>query len=64
MTVALLIVLALAVAFAAFQFSEARRWRETAAEVREENRRKSAELEEAKMTALQQAAESNKNREA
>jgi DNA recombination protein RmuC len=63
MTVALLIVLALAVAFAAFQFSEARRWRETAAEVREENRRKSAELEEAKMTALQQAAESNKNRE-
>ena len=63
MIVALLIVLALAVGFAAFQFSEARRWRETAAEAREENRRKAAELEEAKMTAFQQTAESNKNRE-
>ena len=63
MIVALLAVLALAVAFAAFQFSEARRWRETAAEARDENRRKAAELEEAKMAAFQQAAESNKNRD-
>ncbi len=63
MIVALLIVFALTIGFAAFQFSEARRWRETAAETREENRRKTAELEEAKMTALQQAAESKKNRE-
>ena len=63
MIVALLIVLIVAVGFAAFQFSEAKRWRETAADARAENQRKSAELEEAKITALQHAAESCKNRE-
>jgi DNA recombination protein RmuC len=63
MTVALLLLFALAVGFAAFQFSEAKRWRETAAETRAENQRKTAELEEAKTAAFRHSAESTKNRE-
>lgn len=63
MTIALLIFLILTVGFAAYQFSAARRWREAAAEAREENHQKQAELEEAKAFAIRQSAESNKNRE-
>lgn len=63
MTIALLIFLILAVGFAAYQFSAARRWREEAAEARGENHRKQAELEEAKAFAIRQSAESSKNRE-
>lgn len=63
MTIALLIVLILAVGFAAYQFSAARRWREAAAEARGENHQKQSELEEAKASAIRQSAESSKNRE-
>lgn len=59
----LLLFLVLTIAFAAFQLSEAKRWRETAAEARAENERQKTELEEAKRNAMQQAAESGKNRE-
>lgn len=63
MTITLVIVIVLAVGFAAYQFSEAKRWRETAAEARTENQRNEAELEEARATAIRQSAESSKNRE-
>lgn len=63
MIVTLLVLVVLAVGFATYQFSEAKRWRESAAEARVENQRKQAELEKAKTAAIQQSAESSKNRE-
>ncbi|HEY7302857.1 MAG TPA: DNA recombination protein RmuC [Bryobacteraceae bacterium] len=59
----LILCLLLAVAFAAFQFSQARQWREAANEARAENERQRAELEQANRAAIQHAAESSKNRE-
>src|SRR6185437_7201980 len=59
----LLVCFVIAVAFAAYQFSAANRWRQTAAQAREENQRQRAELEQANRTAIQQAAESAGNRE-
>lgn len=52
-----------AVGFAAYQLSEARRWRHTAEEEREENEARREELEEARRTAIQQEAETAKHRE-
>lgn len=59
----LLLCLLSAVGFAAYQFSEAKRWRESAADTREENQRQRAELEQANRTAIQQAGESAASRE-
>jgi DNA recombination protein RmuC len=59
----LLVALFAAVSIAAYQLSEAKRWRQTAAEAREQGERQSAALEEAKRAALQNQAESAKNRE-
>ncbi len=59
----LLLCLVTAVGFAAYQFSEAKRWRQTAAQAREDNQVQRAELEQANRSAIQNAAESNKNRE-
>src|SRR6185437_1104446 len=61
--VLLLLCLVTAVGFAAYQFSEAARWRETAVQTREESHAQRAELEEANRSAMQHAAESTKNRE-
>jgi DNA recombination protein RmuC len=59
----LLICLLIAVGFAAYQLSEAKRWREAAAEAREQQERQRAELENAKRAAIQHETESAKNRE-
>jgi DNA recombination protein RmuC len=59
----LLLCLFVAVGFASYQLSEAKRWREAAAEAREQQQRESAELEDAKRAAIQYAAESAKNKE-
>ena len=59
----LLTLLFAAACFAAYQLSEAKRWRQTAAESREEAERQGRALEDAKRTALQSEAESAKNRE-
>jgi DNA recombination protein RmuC len=62
--VALLFVcLFVAVGFATYQLSQAKRWREAAAEACEQQQRQSAELEDAKRAAIQHEAESAKNRE-
>lgn len=62
--ISLLLVLLFGTAsFAAYQLSEARRWRETAAEARDEAERRSQELENAKRAALASEAESAKTRE-
>jgi DNA recombination protein RmuC len=61
--VLLLLCLVAVVGFAAYQFSEAKRWRETAAQAREESQAQRSELEEANRSAIQHAAESVKNRE-
>lgn len=63
MTILLLLFLFAAVAFAAYQFSEAMRWRESAREAREESARQRAELEDANRSVLEKQAESAKNRE-
>lgn len=63
MVVLLLLCLVAAVGFAAYQFSEAKCWREAATQAREENRTQRAALEEANRSAMQHAAESVKNRE-
>lgn len=63
MVVLLLLCLVAAVGFAAYQFSEAKCWREAAAQAREENQTQRAALEEANRAAMQHAAESVKNRE-
>ncbi len=63
MMAALLVGLFAAVAFAAYQLSEAKRWRQSARETREENERQRSELEEARRGVLEKQAESIKNRE-
>jgi len=55
--------LLLAVALAAFQLAEARRWRQSAAEAQAEADRQAAELEQARHTIIQKEAESDKHRE-
>jgi DNA recombination protein RmuC len=60
--VMLALCLLLAVAFAAYQLSEARRWRQSAAEARAQAAGQTADLEQARRTAIQQEAESNKHR--
>lgn len=59
----LLVLLFGAASFGAYQLSEARRWRQTADESREQAEERVLELEEARRAALQQEAESAKNRE-
>jgi len=59
----LLLCLLAAVAFGAYQFSDAKRWRQTAERTREEQERQRTELEEARRTGLEKQAESVKNRE-
>ncbi|MFL6351345.1 MAG: DNA recombination protein RmuC [Bryobacteraceae bacterium] len=59
----LLVCLFVAVSFAAYQLSEAKRWREAAAETREQLEHQCAELEDAKRAAIQHEAESAKNRD-
>ncbi len=59
----LLVCLIAAVAFAAYQFSEAKRWRQTAAEVRSEGDRQRLELEQARRIGQEKEAESVKTRE-
>jgi DNA recombination protein RmuC len=55
--------LLLAVAFAAYQLSDARRWRQSAAEARAQADRQASELEQARHTVVQKDAESSKHRE-
>ncbi len=55
--------LLLAVAFAAYQLSDARRWRQSATEARAQAGRQAAELEQARHLIVQKEAESNKHRE-
>jgi DNA recombination protein RmuC len=59
----LLVCLLVAVGFATYQLSQAKRWQEAASDAREQQQRQSAELEDAKRASIQQAAESAKNRE-
>lgn len=63
MIVALLACLFAAVAFAAYELSEAKRWRQSAGEAREQSERQRSELEEARGAAVEKQAESVKNRE-
>jgi DNA recombination protein RmuC len=60
---ALLVILMAAVAWAAYQFAEAKRWRRAAEEAESESEFRRKQLEEAKLAAVQQDAESAKNRE-
>ena len=60
---ALLLFLFIAVGFGAFQFSEARRWRENARDAHEEQERQKIELEAAQRALIQQEAEASKNRD-
>ena len=55
--------LLLTVAFAAYQLSEARRWRQSAAEARAQADRQAAALEQARHSVIQKEAEANKHRE-
>jgi len=55
--------LLLAVAFAAYQLSDARRWRQSAAEARAQADRQASELEQARHAVVQKEAESHKHRE-
>ncbi len=59
----LLVLLFGAASFGAYELSEARRWRQTAAEARDEAEEQTLALDEAKRAALQSEAESSKNRE-
>jgi DNA recombination protein RmuC len=59
----LLVCLLIAVGFAAYQFSEAKRWREATDEAHEQQERQRAELDDARRAAIQHQAESAKNRE-
>ena len=59
----LLVCLFIAVSFAAYQLSEAKRWREATAEAREQQERQQAELESAKCAVIRHEAESAKSRE-
>lgn len=60
---ALLVLLVTATSVAAYQLSEARRWRHTAWEARSEAEQQASALEDAKRATLQHEAESVKNRE-
>ncbi len=62
-TVLLLAALFIAVGASAYLFGEARRWRQTAAEEREEGELRRDELEEAKRDAIRGEAETAKHRE-
>ena len=59
----LVLCLLAAVGFAAYELSEANRWRETANQEQERGERQAAELEQAKRAAIEQQAESAKHRE-
>lgn len=59
----LLLLLLAAVAFAAYQLSEAKRWRQTAGETRSENERQRIELDLAHRMSLEKEAEAVKTRE-
>jgi DNA recombination protein RmuC len=59
----LLLCLFAVASFAAYQLSEARRWRQTAAEAREQSESQSRELAEARRSLIQTEADSVKNRE-
>lgn len=63
MIAALLLFLFGAVAVAAYQFSEAKRWRQSAGDARGERERQRSELEEARRGVLEKQAESIKHRE-
>ena len=52
LVIALLVGLFAAVSFAVYQFSDAKRWRETAAEAREQSERDRLELEAARLAAV------------
>ncbi|MBV9498453.1 MAG: DNA recombination protein RmuC [Acidobacteriaceae bacterium] len=62
--VLLLICLLVSVGFAAYQFSEARRWRQAASEIRDRSDHQRGELEAAERRAIEQVAEAEKVREA
>ncbi|MBV9302669.1 MAG: DNA recombination protein RmuC [Acidobacteriaceae bacterium] len=59
----LVICLLLASSFAAFQFSEAKRWRAAAIDAQQRQEQQRAELDAATRTLIQQEAETTKNRE-
>jgi DNA recombination protein RmuC len=62
-TVFLVVCLLGSVAWAAFQWSEARRWRHSAAEAREQGEQQRSALEEARRSALESRMQSEKTRE-
>jgi DNA recombination protein RmuC len=59
----LIVLLFVAVAFGVHQWTDARRWRETAAEIREKHEDQCQELEDSRCDLIQQQAETAKNRE-
>ena len=61
--VLLLLCLLAAVAFAAYQLSEARRWRESSAEARKQAEANRTQLEEARRLVVQKESETSKHRE-
>jgi hypothetical protein len=61
--VILLVCLFVTFGFAAYKLSEARRWHHAAVEARQESDARGRKLEEARRAAIQQQAESAKNRE-
>ncbi len=63
MTVALLACLFAAVGFAAYQLAEARRWRQTAQETRQQQEMLRAQLDQSQRIAIEKEAESAKNLE-
>jgi DNA recombination protein RmuC len=63
LAILLALCLLLAVAFAAYQLSEARRWRQSATEARAQADRQAADLEQARHAVVQQQADANKHRE-
>ena len=63
LAVLLALCLLLAVALAAYQLSEARRWRQSATEARAQADRQAADLEQARHSVIQKEAESSKHRE-
>jgi DNA recombination protein RmuC len=63
MTVLLVLLLLLAVAFAAYQFSEARRWHQSASEAQHQNEQNRLALEDARRRLIQAEADTVKSRE-
>jgi len=63
LAILLALALLLAVGLAAFHFSEARRWRQSATEVRAQAERQAAALEQARHAVVQHEAEATKHRE-